>query len=196
MDTGGPFPGGKARPEPDADHSPLLVPRLRNSRSYTCSHPNAPLWSVTGPLYLLIRNYMLRTTHLRKTKHDCRLTRNPIFAKTRNTLYGYIKQLQWPQRAFSWWWYWKLMRTANWLCSKQIQLTCKTGICLTRFPGVEQRVTRVTPSPAPRTKQIYYKAEIKLCLVVITLSYDCADVSVGRQQFLDIWFQIAFLRLK
>jgi hypothetical protein len=32
---------------------PLLVPRLRNSRSYTCSHPNAPLWSVTGPLYLL-----------------------------------------------------------------------------------------------------------------------------------------------
>jgi hypothetical protein len=31
---------------------PLLVPRLRNSRSYTSCHPNAPLWSVTGPLYL------------------------------------------------------------------------------------------------------------------------------------------------
>jgi hypothetical protein len=33
---------------------PLLVPRLRKSRSYTYSHPNAPLWSVTGPLYLFI----------------------------------------------------------------------------------------------------------------------------------------------
>jgi hypothetical protein len=31
---------------------PLLVPRLRNSGSYTSSHPNAPLRSVTGPLYL------------------------------------------------------------------------------------------------------------------------------------------------
>jgi hypothetical protein len=28
----------------------LLVPRLRKSRSYTSCHPNAPLWSVTGPL--------------------------------------------------------------------------------------------------------------------------------------------------
>jgi hypothetical protein len=35
---------------------PLLVPRLRKSRSYTSSHPNAPLWSVTEPLYL----YLLR----------------------------------------------------------------------------------------------------------------------------------------
>jgi hypothetical protein len=32
---------------------PLLVPRLRKSRSYTSSHPNEPLWSVTGPLCLL-----------------------------------------------------------------------------------------------------------------------------------------------
>jgi hypothetical protein len=31
---------------------PLLVPRIRKSRSYTSCHPNAPLWSVTGPLYL------------------------------------------------------------------------------------------------------------------------------------------------
>jgi hypothetical protein len=27
MGTGGPFPGGKARPGRDADHSPSLVPR-------------------------------------------------------------------------------------------------------------------------------------------------------------------------
>jgi hypothetical protein len=35
MDTGGPFPGGKAQPGRAADHSPRLVPRLRMSRSYT-----------------------------------------------------------------------------------------------------------------------------------------------------------------
>jgi hypothetical protein len=33
---------------------PLLVPRLRKSRSYTSWHPNAPLWSVTGPLLLFL----------------------------------------------------------------------------------------------------------------------------------------------
>jgi hypothetical protein len=35
MGTGGPFPGGKARPGRDANHSPHLVPRSRMSRSYT-----------------------------------------------------------------------------------------------------------------------------------------------------------------
>jgi hypothetical protein len=50
MGTGGSLPGGKARPGRDADHSPLLVSRLRKHRSYTSCHPNAPLWSVTGPL--------------------------------------------------------------------------------------------------------------------------------------------------
>jgi hypothetical protein len=39
MGTGGPFPGGKARPGRDADHSPHLVPRSRTSRSYTSSAP-------------------------------------------------------------------------------------------------------------------------------------------------------------
>jgi hypothetical protein len=36
---------------------PLLVPRLRKSRRYTSCQPNAPLWSVTGPLYLYIAIY-------------------------------------------------------------------------------------------------------------------------------------------
>jgi hypothetical protein len=31
---------------------PLLVPRVTKSRSCTSCHPDAPLWSVTGPLYL------------------------------------------------------------------------------------------------------------------------------------------------
>jgi hypothetical protein len=37
--TGGPFPGGKARPGRDADHSPPLVPRSWMSRSYISSPP-------------------------------------------------------------------------------------------------------------------------------------------------------------
>jgi hypothetical protein len=36
---------------------PLLVPRLTKSRSYTSCHRNAPLGSVTGPLYLYIYPY-------------------------------------------------------------------------------------------------------------------------------------------
>jgi hypothetical protein len=41
MGTGGPFPGGKARPGRDADHSPHLVSRSWMSRSYTSSPPSA-----------------------------------------------------------------------------------------------------------------------------------------------------------
>jgi hypothetical protein len=37
--TWGSFPGGKARPGRDADHSPHLLPRSEMSRSYTSSPP-------------------------------------------------------------------------------------------------------------------------------------------------------------
>jgi hypothetical protein len=37
----------------------LLVPRLRKSRSYTSSTPNAPLWSIMGPLYLFFYQTIL-----------------------------------------------------------------------------------------------------------------------------------------
>jgi hypothetical protein len=39
MSTGSPFPGAKARPGRDADHSPHLVPRSKMNRSYTFSPP-------------------------------------------------------------------------------------------------------------------------------------------------------------
>jgi hypothetical protein len=39
MGTEGPFPGGKARPGRDADHSPHPVYMSRMSRSYTSSSP-------------------------------------------------------------------------------------------------------------------------------------------------------------
>jgi hypothetical protein len=51
MGTGGPFPGGKAWPERDSDHSPHLMLRSRMSRSFF----PLPLWAckeVAGQLYL------------------------------------------------------------------------------------------------------------------------------------------------
>jgi hypothetical protein len=55
--TGSSFPGGKARPEFDVDHSPHLVPKSRMSRSYTFSPPSASMaCSVTALLYLLPQN--------------------------------------------------------------------------------------------------------------------------------------------
>jgi hypothetical protein len=53
--TGGSFPRGakRGRGVMLTTH-PLLVPRSRKSRSCTTCHPNAPLWSVTGPLYLFL----------------------------------------------------------------------------------------------------------------------------------------------
>jgi hypothetical protein len=49
MGTGGPFTGGKSRPERDADHSPQIVPRSWMSRSYT-PLPQAPPRRVAGLL--------------------------------------------------------------------------------------------------------------------------------------------------
>jgi hypothetical protein len=54
MGTRAPFPGCKARPVRDADHSPHLVPRSRMSRSYI-SPPQAPLWRVVGQLYFAFK---------------------------------------------------------------------------------------------------------------------------------------------
>jgi hypothetical protein len=48
MDTGGPFPGTKARPGRDADHSPHLVPRSRMSRSYIPPFPPSIFMACSG----------------------------------------------------------------------------------------------------------------------------------------------------
>jgi hypothetical protein len=52
--TGGSFRWGKSGRGVMLTTHPLPVPRLRKSRSYTSTHPNAPLRSVTGPLYLYL----------------------------------------------------------------------------------------------------------------------------------------------
>jgi hypothetical protein len=60
MGTGGPFPGAKARPGRDADHSPHLVLRSRMSGSYISSPP----WRAhggSGTPFTFI--YLLRTSN-------------------------------------------------------------------------------------------------------------------------------------
>jgi hypothetical protein len=64
----GSFPGGKARLEHDADHSPHLVPKSRMSRSYTSSPPS-DLHDVyrTALLFLLILTNAMFYSGLVKT---------------------------------------------------------------------------------------------------------------------------------
>jgi hypothetical protein len=42
---------------------PLLVPRLRNSRSYNSSHPKEPSWRAAGPLYLHLNGVTTQKTN-------------------------------------------------------------------------------------------------------------------------------------
>jgi hypothetical protein len=55
---------------------PLLVPRLRKSRSYTSCHPNAPPWRLTGPLYLYHNRH-----HLHHRCFCCRCFRGASLAE-------------------------------------------------------------------------------------------------------------------
>jgi hypothetical protein len=73
MGTGGPFPGAKARPGRDADHSPHLVPRSSMSRSYTSSPPLLPYRCVVRLLYFVLTTLPLL------------LTLPPICSKSRNS---------------------------------------------------------------------------------------------------------------
>jgi hypothetical protein len=61
MGTGGPFPGGKARPGRDADHSPPSSAEVENVLELYLLSPQAPPWRVAGLLYLFF--YLFR--HLR-----------------------------------------------------------------------------------------------------------------------------------
>jgi hypothetical protein len=54
MGTGGPFPGGKARPGRDADHSPPSSAEFENVQELYLLSPQAPPWCVAGLLYFLL----------------------------------------------------------------------------------------------------------------------------------------------
>jgi hypothetical protein len=54
MGTGGPFPGGKARPGLEADHSPLSSAEVVNEKELYLLSPQAPPWRVEGLLLLFL----------------------------------------------------------------------------------------------------------------------------------------------
>jgi hypothetical protein len=56
MGTGDPFPGGKARPGRDADHSPPSCAEVKNEQEPYLLSPHAPPWRVAGSLYLLLHS--------------------------------------------------------------------------------------------------------------------------------------------
>jgi hypothetical protein len=57
MGTGGPFPGGEARPGRDPDHSPPPSAEVENVQELYLLSPQAPSWRVAGLLYLYLFNY-------------------------------------------------------------------------------------------------------------------------------------------
>jgi hypothetical protein len=52
--TGGSFPGGKARPGHDADHSPPSSAEVKNEHELYHLSPHVPPWRVAGQLYFLL----------------------------------------------------------------------------------------------------------------------------------------------
>jgi hypothetical protein len=66
MSTGGPFPGGKARPGRDAHHSPPSSAEVKNEEIYLLS-PQAPPWRVAGLLYLLLLKNDLHSAYFMKS---------------------------------------------------------------------------------------------------------------------------------
>jgi hypothetical protein len=53
MGTGGPFPGGKARPGRDADHSPPSSAEVKYEYEVYLLSPHVPPWRVAGQLYTI-----------------------------------------------------------------------------------------------------------------------------------------------
>jgi hypothetical protein len=51
MGTGGPFPGGKARPGRDTDHSPPSSAEVKYEWELYLLSPHVPPWHVVGQLY-------------------------------------------------------------------------------------------------------------------------------------------------
>jgi hypothetical protein len=51
MGTGGSFPGSKARPGRDANHSPPFSAEVKNEKELYLLSPHVPPWRVAGQLY-------------------------------------------------------------------------------------------------------------------------------------------------
>jgi hypothetical protein len=67
MGTRGTFPGGKARPGCDADHSPPFNAKVKNEQELYLLSPHAPPWCVAGSLYFLpYRNIEFRSNDTKR----------------------------------------------------------------------------------------------------------------------------------
>jgi hypothetical protein len=60
MGTVGPFPGGKARPGRDADHSPPSSAELVNEYELYILSSQGPPWRVEGRLYFTLQRHITR----------------------------------------------------------------------------------------------------------------------------------------
>jgi hypothetical protein len=56
MGTAGPFPGGKARPRRDADHSSPSSAEVENEYELYLLSPQTPPWRVAGQLYFFLNS--------------------------------------------------------------------------------------------------------------------------------------------
>jgi hypothetical protein len=56
MGTGGSFPGGKARPGRDTDHSPPYSAEVKNEYELYLLFPHVPPWRVAGQLYFIVKD--------------------------------------------------------------------------------------------------------------------------------------------
>jgi hypothetical protein len=61
MGTGGSFPGGKARPGRDADHSPPSSAEVKNEEELYLLSPHVPQWRAAGQLYFFFYFYQIRS---------------------------------------------------------------------------------------------------------------------------------------
>jgi hypothetical protein len=77
MGTGGSFPGGKARPGRDADHSPPSSAEVKNEKKLYLLSPNMPPWRVAGQLYFFFLLYTLEVI-LFITKNDAAITNRQV----------------------------------------------------------------------------------------------------------------------
>jgi hypothetical protein len=64
MGTGGPFPGGKAWPGRDANHSPPSSAEVKNEQELYLLSPHAPQWRIAGSLYLYIYVMVVPPLHI------------------------------------------------------------------------------------------------------------------------------------
>jgi hypothetical protein len=76
MGTGGPFPGGKARPGRDADHSTPSSANVKYELELYLLSPHVPPWRVAGQLYFSLLCFLTSSIYVLRLVGDDVLTSN------------------------------------------------------------------------------------------------------------------------